>query len=56
MSNALLARYFHERGLFAEFDFAGMKEGNVEPLFEVWLQLPVRNATPWKQSFGKFLK
>ena len=33
MSNALLVRYFHERGLFAEFDFAGMKEGKIEPLF-----------------------
>lgn len=40
MSNALLARYFHERGLFAEFDFSAMEEGKVEPLFEDWLQLP----------------
>ena len=26
MPNALLARYFHERGLFDGLDFSGMKE------------------------------
>ena len=46
MSNALLARCFHERGLLTEFDFAGMKEGKVEPLFESWLQLPVSVRNP----------
>ena len=33
--HALLARYFLERDLLADLDFAGMKEGNPQPLFEV---------------------
>ena len=40
MPNALLARYFAMQGLFRELDFAGMKEGNPEPLFQLWLELP----------------
>lgn len=40
MPNALLARYFHERNLLQDFDFATMKEGNPAALFEVWLSLP----------------
>jgi hypothetical protein len=33
--HALLARYFLERDLLVDLDFAGMKEGNPQPLFEV---------------------
>jgi len=41
MPNALLARYFHERqGLFAELDFAAMKETRTDELFAAWLELP----------------
>lgn len=40
MPNALLARYFYERNLLLDFDFATMKEGNPTALFEVWLSLP----------------
>jgi hypothetical protein len=40
MPNALLARYFHGRGLFAEIDFAIMKEGRPDELFSAWLALP----------------
>jgi hypothetical protein len=32
MPNALLARYFQGRGLFADVDFAAMKEGKPEEL------------------------
>ena len=44
--NALLARYFHGRGLMPELDFAAMPEGKPEPLFEAWAALPdaQRNA------------
>lgn len=56
MSNALLARYFHERGLFAEFDFDGMKEGKVEPLFEAWLQLPVVERNPMDSEFREIFE
>jgi len=40
MPNALLARYFHARGLFHDMDFAGMKEGKPDELFTAWLALP----------------
>ncbi len=46
MPNALLARYFHARGLFAELNFAAMKETKPDALFAAWLELPEgqRNA------------
>lgn len=40
MPNALLARYFHARGLFADLDFTAMKEAKPDRLFEAWLELP----------------
>lgn len=40
MSNALLARYFQERGLFGDLNFAAMKEGKPDELFAAWLALP----------------
>ena len=38
--NALLARYFAERGLFTELDFGAMKEGKPDELFDGWMALP----------------
>jgi hypothetical protein len=45
MPNALLARYFLSRGLFADVDFHAMNEGDPEALFSGWLDLsdPIRN-------------
>jgi hypothetical protein len=40
MPNALLARYFKERELFGNIDFAAMKEGKPDELFDDWLALP----------------
>lgn len=40
MPNALLARYFQGQKLFADLDFAAMKEGKPEELFNAWLALP----------------
>jgi len=40
MPNALLARYFEGRGLFADLDFTTMKEGKPDELFKAWLGLP----------------
>jgi hypothetical protein len=37
--NDLLARYFHERGLFSDLDFASMKETKPDALFTAWLDL-----------------
>ncbi len=44
--NTLLARYFHEQGLFADLNIAGMKETKPDELFGAWLDLPdnQRNA------------
>jgi len=38
--NALLARYFHGRGLFDDLDFSAMKETQPDELFAAWLALP----------------
>jgi len=40
MPNALLARYFQGRGLFGDMDFAAIKEGKPDELFNAWLTLP----------------
>ena len=40
MPNAQLARYFEARNLFADLDFAAMKEGKPDELFAAWLKLP----------------
>ena len=40
MPNDLLARYFQGRGVFADMDFATMKEGKPDKLFAAWLSLP----------------
>ncbi len=40
MPNALLARYFQGREVFGELDFAAMKEGKPDALFDAWLALP----------------
>ncbi len=44
--NALIERYFVERGLFANLYISKMKETKVEALFDAWLKLPddQRNA------------
>ena len=39
MPNRLLARYFQERGLFSELNFAAMKETKPDALFTAWLAL-----------------
>lgn len=39
MPNALLARYFHARGVFGDLDFAAMKETQPDELFAAWLYL-----------------
>ncbi len=39
MPKALLARYFHTRGLMAALDFSAMKETQADELFAAWLLL-----------------
>lgn len=39
MPNMLLARFFRERDLLLDFDFAAMKEGKPDALFTTWFEL-----------------
>lgn len=49
--NALLARYFTERGLFGDLDFSAMKETKPDALFEAWLALPEDQRKPMDAEF-----
>jgi hypothetical protein len=40
MPNALLARYFNERGVLGDINLSAMKEGKPDELFKAWLALP----------------
>jgi hypothetical protein len=49
--NALLARYFTDRGLFSNLDFSAMKETKPDALFEGWLALPEEQRKPMDAEF-----
>ena len=49
--NALLARYFQERGLFLELDFEAMKETKPDALFSAWLELTEERLRPMAALF-----
>ncbi|TQE99617.1 MAG: hypothetical protein FKY71_07670 [Spiribacter salinus] len=49
--NALLARYFTERGLFGDLDFSAIKETKPDALFEAWLALPEDQRKPMDAEF-----
>ena len=49
--NALLARYFTERELFGDLDFAVMKETKPDELFIAWLNLPEEQRKPMDAEF-----
>jgi hypothetical protein len=51
MPNALLARYFNERGLFGNMDFTAMKEGKPDELFAAWLALPDKQRNAMDAEF-----
>jgi hypothetical protein len=38
--NALLQRYFRDRGVLVEVDFRALGETKVDPIYEAWLALP----------------
>ena len=44
MPNALLARYFQDRGLFGDLDFSAMREGKPDALFAATGSLEQRNT------------
>ncbi|QOC23700.1 hypothetical protein IC757_06080 [Wenzhouxiangella sp. AB-CW3] len=49
--NALLARYFTERGLFGDLGFSTLKETKPDALFEAWLALPEDQRKPMDAEF-----
>lgn len=49
--NALLARYFADRGLFGNMDFSAMKETKLDALFAAWLELPEAQRKPMDAEF-----
>jgi hypothetical protein len=51
MPNMLLARYFHQRGLFPNLDFGSMKEGRPDALFDAWIALPDDQRSPMEADF-----
>ncbi len=51
MPNALLGRYFQQRGLFEDLDFAVMKEGQPHELFAAWLDLPEEQRNTMDAEF-----
>jgi len=51
MSNGLLDRYFQGRGLFADMDFATMKEGKPDELFAAWLVLSDKQRNEMDAEF-----
>jgi hypothetical protein len=53
MPNALLARYFQERGLFADLDFAAMKETKPDALLTAWLELPEGQRNEMDADFSE---
>ncbi len=56
MPNALLARYFQDRGLFDEVDFGAMKEGKPEELFTAWLALPEHQRNAMDAEFREIFE
>lgn len=54
--NALLARYFHERELFSDLDFAAMKETKPDALFEAWLGLPEEQRKAMDAEFQEIFE
>ncbi|MEW6671830.1 MAG: hypothetical protein AB1427_09000 [Thermodesulfobacteriota bacterium] len=51
MPNALLARYFKDRDLLGDVDFAAMKEGQPDDLFKAWLALPDKDRNKMDAEF-----
>jgi len=54
--NALLARYFDERGLFGDLDFSALKEAKPDELFAAWLALPEEQRKPMDAEFQEIFE
>ena len=51
-SNALLDRYFHDRGLLTGLDIESLAEAEVEPIFEAWEALPAARRAEVDSDFA----
>jgi len=49
--NALLDRYFHERGLLTRLDIASLDETNVDPIYKAWSALPATKRAETDEDF-----
>lgn len=49
--NALLKRYFDDKGVLSDVDFAALKETKVEPIYEAWLTLPDEARNEMERDF-----
>ena len=56
MPNALLARYFHTKGLFGELDFSAMKETQRDELFAAWIALPDSERNQMEAEFWEIFE
>ena len=56
MPNALLARYFHSKGLFSDLDFMAMRETKPDALHEAWDALTDAQRRPLEADFRDVLE
>jgi len=52
----LLTRYFKERGLLPDFDFAGLKDAKTDALLAALLELPVAQRQPIDAEFSSIFE
>jgi RHS repeat-associated protein len=56
MPNVLLARYFQDRGVLGDLDFATLKETQPDELFTAWLELPDGDRNTMDAEFASIFE
>lgn len=49
--NAMLLRYFNQKGVLSEHDFSGITETKIEPIYQAWLVLPDSQRGDMERDF-----
>jgi len=49
--NAMLLRYFNEKGVLSEHDFSKITETKIEPIYQAWLALPDSQRGDMERDF-----
>jgi hypothetical protein len=49
--NAMLLRYFNEKGVLSEHDFSEITETKIEPIYQAWLALPDSQRGDMERDF-----